>query len=67
MGVRTDKQDVTAVWNDMRDRISLFKGGKRSAGQGSFAHLVGGYDAGYYGCAVKFNLVYLTRLIEVPE
>lgn len=23
---------------------------KFGAGQGSFAHITGGYDAGYYGC-----------------
>jgi Zn-dependent oligopeptidase len=44
-----DKQDVTALWNDLREQVSLVKGGKRSAGQGSFGHIVGGYDAGYYG------------------
>ncbi|KAI9465435.1 Metalloprotease [Lactarius psammicola] len=51
-----DQQDVTAVWNDMKDRISLFKGGKRSAGQGSFAHLIRGYDVGYYG--YSYSLVF---------
>jgi len=33
----------------MRTSVSLMKAGKASAGQGSFAHIVGGYDAGYYG------------------
>jgi Zn-dependent oligopeptidase len=47
--IRIDKEDVTALWNDLRESVSLVKGGKRSAGQGSFGHIVGGYDAGYYG------------------
>jgi Zn-dependent oligopeptidase len=45
-----DKQDVTALWNDLREQVSLVKYNKRTAGQGSFGHIVGGYDAGYYGC-----------------
>ncbi|KAH9080477.1 Metalloprotease [Lactarius deliciosus] len=57
-----DKEDVTAVWNDMRDHISLFKGGKRSAGHGSFAHLVGGYDAGYYG--YSYSLVFAADMYQ---
>ncbi|KAH9002641.1 Metalloprotease [Lactarius hatsudake] len=57
-----DKEDVTAIWNDMRDRITLFKGGKRSAGQGSFAHLVGGYDAGYYG--YSYSLVFAADMYQ---
>jgi len=56
------QQDVTAVWNDMRDHISLFKGGKGSAGQGSFAHLVGGYDAGYYG--YSYSLVFAADMYQ---
>lgn len=41
--------DYTALWNDLRQSISLVKGGKPSPGQGSFGHITGGYDAGYYG------------------
>ena len=47
----------------MKENISLFKGGKRSAGHGSFAHLVGDYDAGYYGCAVKTLYIDLVILL----
>jgi Zn-dependent oligopeptidase len=47
--IPVDKQDVTALWNDLREQVSLVKYSKRSAGQGSFGHIVGGYDAGYYG------------------
>ncbi|KAI0050407.1 metallopeptidase MepB [Auriscalpium vulgare] len=51
-----DAEDYTALWNDLRESISLVKGGTPGPGQGTFAHIVGGYDAGYYG--YSYSLVY---------
>lgn len=45
----TEAADYTKLWNDLRESISLVKGGKAQPGQGTFGHIVGGYDAGYYG------------------
>ena len=50
-----DATDYTALWNDLRTAVSLVKGGKQGAGQGSFGHIVGGYDAGYYGSVSPFT------------
>ena len=41
--------DYTALWNELREAISLVKVGKPGPGQGAFGHITGGYDAGYYG------------------
>lgn len=41
--------DYTKLWNDLRQQISLVQGGAYKPGQGTFGHIVGGYDAGYYG------------------
>ena len=42
-------EDYTQLWNTMREKISLVKYDKICPGQGSFEHIVGGYDVGYYG------------------
>ena len=42
-------EDYTQLYNTMREKISLVKHDKICPGQGSFGHITGGYDAGYYG------------------
>ncbi|KDQ17393.1 hypothetical protein BOTBODRAFT_105721 [Botryobasidium botryosum FD-172 SS1] len=55
--------DYSKMWCDMRETISLVKtGDKITPGQGSFGHIVGGYDAGYYGYA--YSLVYAYDMFE---
>jgi Zn-dependent oligopeptidase len=42
--------DYSKLWCDLREEVSLVKtGDKITPGQGSFGHIMGGYDAGYYG------------------
>ncbi|KAI8087812.1 uncharacterized protein B0P05DRAFT_532363 [Gilbertella persicaria] len=41
--------DTTKVYNDLRAKISLVPAPEGSCGQAAFGHLMGGYDAGYYG------------------
>ncbi|KIJ66993.1 hypothetical protein HYDPIDRAFT_174274 [Hydnomerulius pinastri MD-312] len=48
--------DYTRLWNELRQEISLVKGGAYQPGQGTFGHIVGGYDAGYYG--YTYSLVF---------
>ncbi|KAI2470981.1 Metalloprotease [Annulohypoxylon bovei var. microspora] len=51
-----EKLDASALYNDLRTQIAGLKGpealGEPSTwgnGQATFGHLIGGYDAGYYG------------------
>lgn len=42
--------NYSKLWCDLREEVSLVKtGDKITPGQGSFGHIMGGYDAGYYG------------------
>ncbi|KAK0636690.1 peptidase family M3-domain-containing protein [Bombardia bombarda] len=51
-----EEMDVSKVYNDLRAEIAGLKGPEAEAkpstwgnGQATFGHLIGGYDAGYYG------------------
>ncbi|KAH6893805.1 Metalloprotease [Coprinopsis sp. MPI-PUGE-AT-0042] len=56
--VHTDqeKEDYTELWSSLRKKISLVKSGKPCPGRGTFGHITGGYDAGYYG--YTYSLVF---------
>jgi len=65
MVLHTSKEhiDTTALWNTMRQQISLVKGPPEpEPGQGSFGHLTGGYDAGYYG--YTYSLVFAADMYD---
>ncbi|OAV92318.1 hypothetical protein PTTG_03918 [Puccinia triticina 1-1 BBBD Race 1] len=47
----SETENLTKYWCELRDQISLLDSDEdaRAPGQSSFGHIVGGYDAGYYG------------------
>ncbi|KAG6850281.1 hypothetical protein H0H93_015538 [Arthromyces matolae] len=51
-----DPEDYTTLWNSLREKVSLVKAIKDCPGQGTFGHITGGYDAGYYG--YTYSLVF---------
>lgn len=55
--------DLTKLWCDLREEVSLVSnGGEYKPGQSGFAHITGGYSAGY--CALICHACHrlLTRL-----
>ncbi|RKP14623.1 peptidase M3A/M3B [Piptocephalis cylindrospora] len=45
----TAKVDTTALWSELREKVTLFPTVAGSFPAASFGHIMGGYDAGYYG------------------
>ncbi len=43
------KVDTTDVWADLRESVALIPATPGTHGPAGFGHLMGGYDAGYYG------------------
>ncbi|OJA10350.1 hypothetical protein AZE42_07039, partial [Rhizopogon vesiculosus] len=44
--------EMDKLWNDLHKTISLVKVNKSQPGPGTFGHIVGGHDAGYFGRVV---------------
>lgn len=62
--VHTDKEseDYTELWTSLREKVSLVKAKKACPGQGTFGHITGGYDAGYYG--YTYSLVFAADMYD---
>lgn len=63
--LHTSKEDLdqTKLWCDLREKTSLVSTkGEEIGGQSSFAHIVGGYSAGYYG--YLYSLVFAADMFE---
>lgn len=60
----TETEDSTKLWNNLRESISLMKSDEiMSPGQGTFAHIIGGYDSNYYGCVPPVQLRHIMLIM----
>lgn len=57
------KSDVANLFNKMRKEIALVEGTEGTNGSASFGHIVGGYDASYYG--YLWSLVFSSDMFEL--
>ncbi|KAG6901007.1 hypothetical protein C0995_002539 [Termitomyces sp. Mi166 len=55
-------EDYTGLWNSLREKVSLVKAINDCPGQGTFGHITGGYDAGYYG--YTYSLVFAADMYD---
>ncbi len=44
-----EKIDTTALWHKLREEITLIPSSRDTWPAATFGHIMGGYDAGYYG------------------
>ncbi|KAG8766151.1 hypothetical protein FRC12_007057, partial [Ceratobasidium sp. 428] len=57
------ESDYSKLWGQLREQTSLVKSGPTiTHGQGTFAHITGGYDAGYYSYA--YSLVFAADMYK---
>ncbi|KAF8674541.1 Peptidase family M3 [Rhizoctonia solani] len=61
-GAKAD-HDYSTLWGKLREETSLVKSGSSAThGQATFAHITGGYDAGYYSYA--YSLVFAADMYK---
>ncbi|CAE6426029.1 unnamed protein product [Rhizoctonia solani] len=59
----TAEHDYSTLWGKLREETSLVKSGNNlTHGQATFAHITGGYDAGYYSYA--YSLVFAADMYK---